>query len=657
MSSLTMQSPGLQTNEIDLTQFIGTVGMSAAAHVMGAQWGYVDYITSLANANDLVSYFGRPTDANHVSWMSAQNFLSYSGRVDIVRVIDEAAKNSDNTGAGILIRNTADYISLEGVVTGSSFAARCAGSLGNSLTVHVCDANSWDAWDDNFKNLFDSAPSTSPMVRAAGGTNDEIHILVIDERGQFEGRPNQVLERWAFLSKARDAVNQDNQPNFYKNFLEQNSKYIYALDMPNENLATGKGVEDITIIDQGVGYVDPVATIVGDGEGAAVQLILGTGVDVGKIVDVKVLSRGHNYTTATINVTDSLGTDFEATVELSTLPSDPWGSRVLNTDGTVRNYVGLTSALNISLVGGEDSLDIGAQELILGWNMFENSEETDVSLLITGDAGGEANHIKVQQHVIDNIALLRKDCVACVSPPLSAVLNKTPNEAATNIELWNERLARATGYEFKDDNWKQMYDVFNDRVRWIPCNSDSAGLLARTDNQFAAWWSPAGLNRGLILNCIRLAQSMSKPLRDRLYRVSINSIYKFRGVGFVLWGDRTGLSRDSAFRSIGIRRLFILLRKSIGRAAQYSLFDFNDRYTRNAFKNSVEPYLRTIQGLRGITDFKVFCDENNNTAEVIQRQEMVASILIKPNYSINFITLNLVAVNQSANFTEEVRRI
>lgn len=300
-----------------------------------------------------------------------------------------------------------------------------------------------------------------------------------------------------------------------------------------------------------------------------------------------------------------------------------------------------------ALAGGSDDQGTDAN-LTTAYSYFTNKENIDISLVLTGNAS-----TTVQQYVIDNIVNSRKDCVAFISPPSTAVINTNGNES-TNITTWLTTLARSSSYVVADSGWKYQFDAYNNVYRWIPLNGDIAGLCVYTDSVADPWFSPAGFNRGAIKNCIRLAWNPTKTYRDTLYAAGVNPVVTFPGQGTVLFGDKTLQSKPSAFDRINVRRLFIVLEKAISRAAQYSLFEINDNYTQTQFISLVTPYLRTIQGRRGITDFKVVCDSTNNTPAVVDANQFVGDIYIKPARSINFIQLNFIAVGTGVDFNTVV---
>lgn len=317
-----------------------------------------------------------------------------------------------------------------------------------------------------------------------------------------------------------------------------------------------------------------------------------------------------------------------------------WGSAA-----TSNSFQTLTSNVTVSLSGGVDGTFADA-DIILGYDKFEDAAAVDISLVL----GGPATQTVIADLV--SMADTRKDCVVFISPEKADVVDNDGSEV-TAITSFRDGLT-SSSYMVLDSNWKYQYDKYNDVYRWVPMNGDVAGLCARTDLERDPWFSPGGLNRGIIKNVIKTAWNPTKTERDSLYVKGINPIVTFAGEGTVLFGDKTLLAKPSAFDRINVRRLFIVLEKAIARAARYSLFEFNDQFTRAQFVSLVEPFLRDVQGRRGITDFRVVCDETNNTGEVIDRNEFVGDIYIKPARSINFIQLNFVAVRTGVSFDEVV---
>jgi hypothetical protein len=316
-----------------------------------------------------------------------------------------------------------------------------------------------------------------------------------------------------------------------------------------------------------------------------------------------------------------------------------WGLPASNT-----TFAQGLSEYTASLKNGANGLPTDA-DLIIAYDKFENAEEVDISLIVTGAANNT-----VSEYVLDNIVLTRKDCVGFISPDFEDVVNNAGSEVDDIIAKRN--LYNSTSYGVMDNNWKYQFDKYNNVYRWIPLNGDIAGLCVRTDFERDPWYSPAGFNRGQIKNVVKLAWNATKSNRDDLYKNGINPVVSFPGEGVVLYGDKTMLAKPSAFDRINVRRLFIVLEKAIARASKYSLFEFNDEFTRAQFVALVEPFLRDVQGRRGIYDFRVVCDTTNNTPEVIDRNEFIGDIYIKPARSINFIQLNFIAVRTGVAFEE-----
>ena len=551
-------SPGVVVKEIDLTTIVPSVPTSIGAFAGPFSWGPANEITTVHNEVDLVNQFFKPSATNYEYWYSAANFLAYSGNLQVVRAANTTSTlNAVSTGAGILIENENDYEYNHSTSanTNGSFAARYPGELGNGLKIDVVDANTFSSSWAHFSQFTD-APGTSSWAEQRGGANDEVHIVIVDTRGDFSGTANTVIEKYAFVSKASDALTNDGSTNYYVNVLNQRSRYIWWLSHPE-------------------------------------------------------------------------------------LANNNWGYVAANT-----NFKNLSTVLSNRLQNGADGT-LSSRDIIRGYDAFVDPEISDISLIVSGPANGT-----IATHIIDNICETRRDCIVFVSPQKDDVVHNYLNEEA-DIKEYRASLT-STSYAVIDSGWKYQYDKYNDVYRWLPLNADVAGLCARTDNDRDPWYSPAGLNRGIIKNVIRLAWNPNKSNRDNLYLKGVNPIVTFPGEGTMLYGDKTMLSRPSAFDRINVRRLFIVLEKSIAKAARSTLFEFNDAFTRAQFVNLVEPYLRDVKGRRGIYDFRVVCDETNNTPEVIDRNEFIGDIYIKPARSINFITLNFIAVRTGVAFEEVI---
>jgi phage tail sheath protein FI len=553
-------SPGVNVSEIDLTTIVPSVATSIGAFAGPFAWGPIGEIITISDEVRLAATFGNPDSTNYEYWFSAANFLAYTSNLKIVRAANiTTTRNASANGANnvALIKNEDDYLdnwSSGNTAYGIAFA-RYAGAIGNTLRVSVADANTYSGWI--YSTQFTSAPGTSTYVSNKGGSLDEVHVIVVDEDGLFSGTRGTVLEKFGFVSKASDAKDDSGNNNYYKQVLENKSRYIYWASHPT-TIATGTS----------------------------------------------------------------------------------WGSTANNTA-----FANLTANVTVSLSGGVDGT-ITTANVITAYDSFDPAESVDIALVVSGPAS---------QTVADSLismAETRKDCVVFLSPEKADCVDNAGSET-TDIRAYRDTLT-STSYAVLDSNWKYQYDKYNDVYRWVPLNGDVAGLCARTDLERDPWFSPGGLNRGIIKNSIKLAWNPTKTNRDDLYVKGINPIVTFQGEGTVLFGDKTLLSKPSAFDRINVRRLFIVLEKAIARAARFSMFEFNDQFTRAQFVALVEPFLRDVQGRRGITDFRVVCDETNNTGEVIDRNEFIGDIYIKPARSINFIQLNFVAVRTGVSFDEVV---
>ena len=552
-------SPGVNVTEIDSTTVVPSVQTTAGAFAGAFQWGPVNKIKLIGDEISLTKTFGKPDSDTATSFFTCSNFLSYGNNLSIVRSVGSAARNAYPSGGSSIQLENEDmyeisYLLSDNENTYGSFLARYPGALGNSLSVSVCAKTSlFSTWA--YKSYFTSAPGTSEYAASVGGSNDEMHIVVIDRLGYFTGVAGTVLETYGFVSAASDATI-NGASNYYKQVIFNNSKYVFVMD--------------------------PVDYI----------------------------------TTSTTWGTSAVGKTFANPSAIQTV--------------VLSNGVSATP---------ENS------DLQNSYDLFVNKDSVDIALVLTG-----GHSVTVQQYVIDNIAISRADCVAFISPRYSDVVNQAGSES-DNITNWLSSLARSSSYVVADSGWKYQLDKYNNVYRWIPLNGDIAGLCVNTDNTRDTWFSPAGLNRGGIKNCIKLAWNPTKTYRDELYKQGVNPVLSLPGQGTVLFGDKTLLSKPSAFDRINVRRLFITLEKSIAQAAKYSMFELNDEFTRAQFVALVVPFLRDIQGRRGITDFKVVCDSTNNTQQVVDSNQFVGDLYIKPARSINYVQLNFVAIGTGVDFT------
>lgn len=646
-------SPGVNVSEIDLTTIVPAVGTTEGAYAGRFSWGPMDEIISVSSERDLARIFGKPDANTFIDFFSCANFLAYARNLRIVRSGNTALwKNATSGTETVNIKNRDDYelnyLDLSAGANVGMFAAKYAGELGNSIKVSYWSSSNTTAFSSwAYAEEFPTVTGTSDYTSTRGGLNDEIHIIVIDEKAKFSPVANTVLEKFSYLSVASDATNDDGSSKYYVDVLNDQSEYIYVMNHPEPEygVTSNSSVISITINSSGSGYSNGYVSFEGGlGTDANASVIVDAN---GVITSVVVNSGGYDYDisdTVTANVAPLGGTDASLTVVLRGAQSpNNWGSTAANTTFSGANATGSV----ITLTGGADATVTDADR-IAGYDKFANPEEVDVSLVVAGNASTT---------LISSIKTLvetRKDCVGFVSPDREDCLNNADGEVTDIVAKRNS--IGSSSYLVMDSGWGYQFDKYNNVYRWVPLNGHIAGLCVRTDFERDPWFSPAGFNRGQLRNVIKLAWYPTKSERDDLYKNGINPVNSFPGEGIVLFGDKTLLAKPSAFDRINVRRLFIVLEKAIARAAKYSLFEFNDAFTRAQFVALVEPYLRDVQGRRGIFDFRVVCDETNNTGEVIDRNEFVGDIYIKPARSINFIQLNFVAVRTGVAFEEVVGR-
>jgi len=674
-------SPGVNVSEIDLTTVIPAVATTIGAIGGVFRWGPVEKATLITNENELVSRYGRPTNLNAETFMTAASFLSYSDSLYVSRAFtSNVSFNALASASGFIDANTA----LESVVknedhydTITSFdadvewVAKYPGAIGNSLRISVCDTvdafkstvNVANNADLSFELAFMvgtntaalSVTSNTDLDTAQTGATEILNQLSV---GDFVIAGNSTVGEQLLKVSAIGSAIQDGVTNTAIATISFSDRYILAEDFVATeetgfvrqweffnlvDLAPGRSTYQVTM---GNTVNDELHVVVVDEDGEI------TGVP-GTIIEVfEALSR------ATDAKTEDGGTNYYAEV-INTGSKFVWFANHrfagYSTLAATLNNIGSSGELpyNVSFALGadtaaEDSVVVG--DVLRAYDEFKSSEDIDISLIMTGKSIGGAHGHVLPNYVIDNIAEYRKDCVVFISPQRADVVGNTRDVEDDVIEFRNA--LRSTSYAVLDSGYKYMYDKYNDVYRWVPLNGDIAGLCAYTDNIRDAWFSPAGFNRGQIRNVVKLAWNPKKPHRDVLYKNGVNPIVNFPGQGIIMMGDKTLLSKPSAFDRINVRRLFIVLEKAIATAAKFTLFEFNDDFTRAAFVNLVTPFLRDVQGRRGIYEFAVICDENNNTSEIIDRNEFVGDIYVKPARAINYIQLNFVAVRSGVEFSE-----
>ena len=715
---LNLASPGIVVREVDLTVGrVNTSSDSVAALVAPFAKGPVDSPALIENENDLLNTFGQPysVDKHYEHWMVASSYLAYGGKMLISRADDAGLKNAYvgvGTTTGIKIKSEENYNQLgydENTITNVTFAAKNPGSWANDIKVAIIDAKAdqiltgitttnlvvgygvtqavpsgtilagtgtTSVLGGYFKGIitriaastidvkilshfsstgtetsvdyqpggvykfnttgsvgFSSAsaalvgtastpstatdwfdqqsivlsngsipwntiadrPSTSAYADSRSSRFDELHVVLIDDKGTITGNAGTILEKHLSLSKAKDASYSVGSPSYWRKYLQTNSSYIYGGSAPVGIVTTGFGTSFTQAT--GTGWDQNAQNIIFACSGNSTDT----------------LTRGANY----------------------------------------GGQSGLTTA---------GSLYSGLDDIISGYTLFENTENYETSFILMGSANYAKEDAQALANKCIQVAETRQDSVAFISPyrgaflsdPTSGTVTVNNDDTITDNVISFYSPVTSTTYGVFDSGYKYMYDRFNDTFRYIPLNGDIAGTCARNDiNQFP-WFSPAGTSRGTILNAVKLAYNPGKVQRDKLYSNRVNPVIFSPGAGIILFGDKTGYGKSSAFDRINVRRLFIYLEEAISAAAKDQLFEFNDEITRTNFVNIVEPFLRDVQSKRGIFDYVVVCDETNNTAAVIDSNEFVADIYIKPARSINFIGLTFIATRTGVSFEEVI---
>ncbi len=629
-------SPGVLVKEKDLTNVIPAVATSIGAIGIQSTKGPVDEVVSITSEKDLVDTFGKPDSINFEYFFSAASFLAYSNSLKVVRATNTGLLNATANGSGLLIKNTTDYQDNYSTGQGSvgEWAARTGGSWGNNLKVSLCPSST--VYEETAKTtVSDSsiAVGDTGLTLSSGDGFSVGDIINFGEDGGYEYRVLTVSG--ANITFVRhDGSDQGGLHTAISNGVSVRRRWRYY------DLVAGAPGTSSYVSDRG-GSNDELHIVVTDNDGditGKTGEVLEVYDSVSKASDGKTPQGDDNYYP---NVVYNKSEYIYWMDHISS--GSNWGA-----GGTGTTFTAVTELHEANLSAGANGSTITTAQLKSAYELMQDAETMDVNLLIAGK--GDATHV-------DNlitIAEIRKDAVAFASPERSDVVNiANSTTQTTNVKGFFDAV-RSSSYVVFDSGYKYTYDKYNDVFRWVPLNGDTAGCAARTDLTHDSWFSPAGFSRGVIRGAVKLAFNPSKTERDILYRARVNPVTTFPGQGTVLFGDKTGLSTPSAFDRINVRRLFITLEKAISTASKFQLFEFNDEFTRAQFRNMIEPFLRDVQGRRGVTDFIVVCDETNNPGDVVDRNEFRADIYVKPNRSINFITLQFVATRTGVAFEEVV---
>jgi hypothetical protein len=637
-------SPGVLVQEKDLTRIIPAVSTSIGAVAGQFSQGPLDEIVSISSEQELVDTFGKPDSTNFEYFFSAANFLQYSNALRVVRATQTSTLNATSNGSGLLVKNKQDYEDNYAAGQGSvgTFAARSAGAWGNNLLVATCPS----------ANAFEQTTTTAQQVNggaAAGATSvtvdtDATNYLNVGDIVEFSstggGTDFTTGEQYRLTAVSATSITLVQHPRGAGGLItavvddariKRRWRYYDQVDgAPGTSayVSTRSGANDeihVVVVDEDGGISGVPGTV------------LESYSKLSKASDAKTPQGDVNYYPTVIQNKSN----YIFWMDHNTSGTN-WGNAAAST-----TYTAVDVPTSESQSGGADGSTVTDGQLKTAYEKFNDADTVDVGLIIAGPSGSSTH--------VDNLITIaenRKDAVVFASPQRADVVNvSNSNTQTSNVTDFFDSV-RSSSYVVFDSGYKYGYDRYNDVYRYVPLNGDIAGLAARTDILADSWYSPAGLNRGVVRGAAKLAYNPTKSQRDQLYPKRVNPVATFPGQGTVLFGDKTGLSSPSAFDRINVRRLFITLEKAISTASKFQLFEFNDEFTRANFRNIVEPFLREVQGRRGITDFLVVCDETNNTGEVIDRNEFVAEIFVKPARSINFITLQFVATRTGVAFEE-----
>ena len=633
-------SPSVEVIETDLSVVVAAVSTSIGGFSGSFRWGPVNEATVIDNENTLKSIFGEPDTDTARDFQTACSFLAYSNNLRVVRVAGENAKNAAAIKTGVIqeqpyVENDLDLEAKVSAFKDLTFIAKYPGALGNSIGISMADSATFGNW--KYRDIFGSAVN----VNKTGATVDQSAELTLNSTS--------LLEVGMYVSGIGIGDNARVQSIGADNKVTLTVPCTASGADVNITFTKYSGApENSGEVEKKGGTNDELHIVIYDANGEWT----GTkGTVLERYVGVSKASDALDYSGATNYYVDVLNRQSSYLSFAGTHIVDGWGVKASGTD-----FPSMEQQFDVVLSGGVDAnaeADISVAKRIEGYNQYKRSDSIDISLLIVAGLTSTEDQVLLTKHCIQNIAETRKDCIVLCSPPMEAVVGNTNNELQSVLTF--RGLIGSSSYAAMDSGWKYMYNRYADNYVWVPLAGDVAGLCAYTDKVADTWYSPAGYNRGFIKNSTKLAYNPgSQAERDSLYVNGINPVTSQINEGTVLFGDKTLQSKASAFDRINVRRLFIVLEKSIATSAKYSLFEFNDAFTRNSFVNMVEPYLRDVQGRRGLTDFKVVCDDTNNTAEVIDKNGFVADIYLKPARSINFIQLNFVAVSTGVEFSEVV---
>ena len=632
-------SPGVIIKERDISNAV-VVGTSALRGAISSTFskGPVGSIVNVSSERELIETFGTPVEANAADWIVASEFLRYGGTLAVVRATT-GVENATKSGTGVLI---ADQAAFDSGVTSEKFAARDAGTDGNDLRVVIVDKVA-----DVKMTKVGHGLAVGATLSDGATTDHEVTVVIDNDTvGIKEGGGTAVtgngFTKSAFTSSDWNALPIGDTGLTYKSIGARPGTSAYA----SERFLSADEVH-VAVVD------------------TSTNTIVERNLFLSKISDGKTPEGASSYWKDYIN-------EFSGYIYAgASLTGTEFTTAGEDTGGTAASYAATSAAPKVlayikstaggALSGGTDDYVYTAGEIGAAYNLFLDTEETTVDFVLMGGSMGSESDTIAKAGSVAGVANTRKDCIAFISPHTGnqiATSGGTPLTAALQLSNTIDFFGNiaSSSYVVKDSGIKYTYDRFNDKYRYIGCNGDIAGLCVSTSAILDDWYSPAGTNRGGLQNVVRLAFNPNKAARDDLYTASINPVVSMPGTGPILFGDKTALASPSAFDRINVRRLFLNIEKRAKGLAEGVLFEQNDSITRNAFNASMSSYLTEVQARRGVKDFLVICDDSNNSPEVIDRNEFVAELYLKPTRSINFVTVTVTATRTGVSFAEVVGR-
>ena len=632
-------SPGVVIRERDLSTAVLT-GVSALRGAFASSFrsGPVGKIVNIGSERELIDTFGAPAEANAADWLVASEFLRYGGQLAVVRA-ETGVLNATLDGSAVLIGSKEDYEA--GAGSSEKFAARNAGADGNNLRVVIIDRGA------------DYTITKTGHGLSVGGTYTDDAAVGHEVVEVVDANTVRIIEG----SAAPTPASGDTAVAFSNS--SWNATAIGSTGLTYKNIGPRPGTSAFAT-ERWIKHDEVHVAVIDESTNTIVERNL----YLSKLSDGKSPEGASTYWKDYVNEFSSyIYAAALTSAEFTTLGSDP-GAAAASYGATAAAPVSLARILGTaggSLSGGVDDYAYTAGEVSAAYTLFQDTEETSIDFVIMGGSMGSEADTLTKAGAVAAVANTRKDCIAFISPYNGNQVATSGNAALTpaaqlenTIDFFSS--IGSSSYVVKDSGIKYVYDRFNDKYRYIGCNGDIAGLCVSTSTIGDDWISPAGTSRGGLQNVVKLAFNPNKAARDDLYTAAINPVVAFPGSGPILFGDKTALASPSAFDRINVRRLFLNIEKRARGLAEGVLFEQNDSVTRSGFNAALSGYLSEVQARRGVTDYLVVCDETNNTPEVIDRNEFVAEIFVKPTRSINYVTVTVTATKTGVEFSEVVGR-